>query len=250
MFDQHDRGRPLPAQVGEDRHQRRLPGRIEVRGRLVEDQQPGLRREGPRQGETLLLPPGQSSRPPSLEPGQPGVRQRDRNAGVHPVERPGPVLEPERDVILDPLHDELGRGILEHQPDSGGDPDRADLANLALVQLEPAGHGGRDLVRDQAGERERERALARPRRADHEQEAAGLEVEREVLERWALGASVDDPRGRARGSLGWCQSGKPSRTPARLSERWIATDPPATITIAEIPIATPRTIWRTGSTSA
>ena len=70
----------------------------------------------------------------------------------------------------------------------------------------------------------------------------------------AIGAPMADREvarlERPRLTVGGRQSGNPSSTPARLSERCRTTDPPATITTAEIAMKTKRTAWTTGSTSA
>jgi hypothetical protein len=96
---------------------------------------------------------------------------------VHRVALPGPVLQAERDVVLDPLHDELGGGVLEHEPDPCGDTDRAERERVLPVELQRSGDRGRDLSRDDPRDRQRERALAGARRADEKEDGTRLELE-------------------------------------------------------------------------
>ena len=108
--------------VGQPLGQRRGSGRIEVRRRLVEDEDARARGEHAGQRESLLLPARQGPRPALRSAASsPTAASASGTRRCIAVRRPAPVLEAERDVILDPLHDELGGRVLEHDPDPGRD---------------------------------------------------------------------------------------------------------------------------------
>ena len=94
------------------------PARIQVRGRLVQDEDAGQGREHAAECDPLLLAAREPGGPPALE----ALRGRPRGAppasGEHPAAEPPAVLEAERDVVLDALHDELALGVLEDDPDA------------------------------------------------------------------------------------------------------------------------------------
>ncbi len=162
VLDQHDRRGPGRSDRGEPGREGRRPGRVEVGGRLVEDEEARSRGEGPGEGETLLLTAGKTGRPPPLESREASLGQRVRDAGAHPLAGPAATLEAERDVVLGALHDELARGILEHDPDAldhgGGGPG----VHHQAVHGELARHAPRDRPGHEPGDRPGERALARP----------------------------------------------------------------------------------------
>ena len=141
----------------------------------------------------------------------------------------------------------MGRRILEHEPDPGGDLDRPERERIVPVELERAFDGGRDLDRDQPRDRQRERALTGTGRADDQQDRTGLDLEVDGRDGGAVGPGIGDREVPGLERDG-CQSGNPSRTPARFKARWSATEPPATMTAAEMPMAIPRMTWISGST--
>ncbi len=167
----------------------------------------------------------------------------------HGPDRPGAVLEAECDVVVDALHHELRGRVLEHESHAFRDADRTELADILAVELERPGRLGRDLGWDQASDGQRERALARTRRADDEQHGPRFEVEIDPGERRPIGARVGDAQP-PRPERDRRQSGNPSSTPDCFMARWRATEPPATITTAEMPMNTPRRTWTNGSRSA
>lgn len=143
----------------------------------------------------------------------------------------------------------MGRRVLEEESHTRRDTDRPEREGVVPVELERPFDRGRDLERDQARDRERERALAGSGWPDDQEDRAGLKVELDARDSRKIGPGIGDREipgpERDRG-----QSGNPSRTPARLRARWRATEPPATMTTAEIAIAMPRMIWMSGSTVA
>ena len=95
---------------------------IEIRRRLVVALKTGPRREDAGEGQPLLLATGQPDRSASLEPLEPDLGESLGHAPPHLVPRPAPVLEPEGNVILDPLHDKLAVRVLEEEANAPTDP--------------------------------------------------------------------------------------------------------------------------------
>ena len=121
MLDEDDGGRPLGSERPKAIEEGGCARRIEVRRRLIEDDDLGPRRKDAGQGQPLLLTAGQPVRPAALEAGETGLGDGLRDPRCHRLARPGPVLESECDLVLDPLHDQLGTGILEDEADATGD---------------------------------------------------------------------------------------------------------------------------------
>ena len=132
--------------------------------------------------------------------------------------RPGPVLQPERDVVLDALHHQLRTRVLEHDTDDGRDRAGGARTRVELPDGQLAVHARRDVARDEAREREAERALARAGRTDDEQARAGGHVERDAGQRRPARPLVGDPQP-ARVERRAGQAGNPSSTPVFRSER-------------------------------
>ena len=257
MLDQDQGRRPCVADGGEPIEECVGAGRVEVGGRLVQHDHPGEWREDPGQRQPLLLAAGEAPRPTPSEAAETDLVERVGDPRAHAVDGPAPVLEPERDVVLDPLHDELRGRVLEHQARPGPRaPVRSiDPISTSSIESEPVTVAGTS--------RGIRPAIARasvllpdPDGPTTRRHPPGGEVERDPVERGAVGASIrdgqvagDDPTGDLRDELG-SQSGNPSSTPDRFSARWSATEPPATSTTAEIAIRTPRTSWTPMSTSA
>ena len=101
-------------------------------------------------------------------------------------------------------------------------PGRARTLHLRPIHEQPTPPLPGDLVRDEAGEGERERALAGPGRPDDEEALPGLHGERDVAQRRLRRAGIREPdpvgddAGRS-GEGGVAQAGKPSSAPLRRS---------------------------------
>ena len=89
MLDQHDRGGASRPEIGEDREHRGRALRVEIRGRLVEDEQARRRREHAGDRDALLLTAGQARRAAALEAGEPDLAEHLRHARPHRDHRPG-----------------------------------------------------------------------------------------------------------------------------------------------------------------
>ena len=114
---------------------------------------PGRGASAPASASRCCWPPDSRRDRRRSRPARPTVARTSGTRARMSVTRPGAVLQPERDVVLDPLHDELRGRVLADDPDPRRDADRAEARMSCAVELERAGHRGRDLARDQTRDR-------------------------------------------------------------------------------------------------
>jgi hypothetical protein len=151
--------------------------RIELRGRLVQDEQLRLEREHRGEADALELAGRQGLRSALGETGGADLGER----GVHPrpdLIRRGPdVLEAERDLVGNMPEDDLVLGILEEHGDCtrevGGPETPCVHARDDDATLEPPAVE----MRDEAGKCAQERRLPGARRSEHGHDLARLERE-------------------------------------------------------------------------
>ncbi len=159
----------------------RLGGlRVELRRRLVEQQQP--RPEGERRGEThaLQLAGGELGHGALGEVLGSDRGERFLDAAPDLGRRQAGVLEPEGDLVRDPAHHRLVLGILE---DGGDEPDQRGRRRLAGIEAPDRHAPGEDTaveVRHEAGERAQERRLAAAGRAEEGDVLAVVDRERDT----------------------------------------------------------------------
>src|SRR6185295_19331943 len=130
--DQHGRDLHPLTQVQERRLHRRPRALVEGRGRLIEQQDPRLECQRPRQHHPLLLPDRELARVAGGELGvEPGKVEQPPDVGLAPGQLGG-----EADVVLDrPLEQ---RRKLRHQADLAPQLERIALANVtSLVANQP-----------------------------------------------------------------------------------------------------------------
>ena len=162
--------------------------RIELRHRLVEQQQRWSRRERRRERDPLQLTARELTGRPVSEVRGAGLGQRLEHALGNLRRRPGGALEREGDLAIDREHDRPGLGILED--DAGA---RAHLGGSCMTRIEP-----RDLaapgetttveVRHEAAQHAQQRRLARAARSGQQHELACVELEVDAGERVPLAA--------------------------------------------------------------
>ena len=183
--------------------QLRGAARVEVRGRLIQDQRVGPR--GQRRGErdALLLAAREAIDAPRGAIGQPNGRQRFGDARWHLGGRHPQVLQAERHLVLDRQHGELARRILEDGADAFGQVTGRKGDGRATVDLDLAAQVGVFAERDQTGQAQAEGALARTARAGQQHPFARGDRERDVVQgrrtaRQIASAQTLDAKHRAR----------------------------------------------------
>ena len=190
VLGEHDRGAPLLVDAAQDAEQLVAGHRVELGGRLVEQQQP--RPGGQRRAErdALELAAGQLVRR-AVE--QPGDAERERGLLDPARDRrraPAAVLERERELGAHRAHHDLRLGVLEQRAG-----DRGQLGRAVVARVEPAGEQpARELaaveVRHEPGRGAQQRRLARPRPAGEDDELARLDAQRDVGQRRPRGARI------------------------------------------------------------
>ena len=172
MLHEDDGTRAVGAERRDDRADVGGALRIEVRGRLVEQQQARTERDRAGDRQTLLLTAGER-----VGAAVGGIREAHRRERrVHPCPdlrgRHAAVLEPERDVVAGARHDELRLWILEHERGLGASLSRCVAAHQELaLALAAAG------AVEKTGERLEQRALARAGRAEQQDALAFLDAQ-------------------------------------------------------------------------
>ena len=154
------------------RAHRHAERRVEVRERLVEEQQRGLANERTRERDPLALAARELVRAPCEEVDAPHELGCGPNAPFGLARRHVANRQPEADVLLDRQVWEERVALEDHRDVSATGP---PARHVALAEQDPS--GARLL---QPGDQPEERRLAAARRADHgEQLALGdLEIER------------------------------------------------------------------------
>ena len=252
VLDDDDRVPPLRRQCPEDLEDGGHAGRIEVRGRLIEDDATGKRGQDVGDGETLLFAARERLRQARLVAGQADLPQGPRHRVEHHGARPAAVLQPEGRLVLDAGHDELTLRILEDDPDPFAEASRRRARDLLLADREaplPATPKG---VRDDAREGARQRALARSRWAEHEQDRPGGKPERQAAQRrrGSAGVGPAEPAGddlrrcNASAAPDHVPGGNDSSTPALRSARTRYQPPRPAMTVPEATMAMTIAVWK------
>jgi hypothetical protein len=152
---------------------------VEVRGRLVRDDELRPADEGAAQGEQLLLPAGEVVRGAVGEVREPESLQGRRDALAQFGARQPVGAQREGDVFGDRRHEDLRVGIAED--DRRACPEFAGVRGGVEPQDPHRAARGADETPEQAGERR----LARPVLADHG-DRARVEVERDVAQHFGV----------------------------------------------------------------
>jgi hypothetical protein len=126
---------------------------IELRGRLVEQEEPRTKNERRCNTDTLELAGGELVGLPTGELLGAHPPERLEGANRDLERRHTEVLEPELELVLDAGHDDLVLGILEDGGDRPGQIARPGRPRLASFDLHPAREPAAVEVRHQAGER-------------------------------------------------------------------------------------------------
>ncbi len=169
--------------------------RVEVRGRLVEYEHGGGERECAGDRKTLPAAAREHVGVVGSAIPQADELQGPLGAGEHLGRGDEEVLGTECHFVEKGSGDDLSVGILEDHRHV-----RAELCDAALSRVGSRdAHGavelGRDRVRHESVEGERERRLAAARRSEHQHDLAGTDVERDAVRRGPLCALVPDAHG-------------------------------------------------------
>ena len=156
---------------------------IELRRRLVEEQQLGLERERRREADALQLAAGELRDATVREMRCADGRERGVRAREDRLRRGADVLEPEGDLRLDLREDDLILGILEDGRDRARELRRMRAARVAAGDLDAAAEVPAVEPRHEPAERADERRLARAGGAEHEHDLARVDPERDAVER-------------------------------------------------------------------
>ena len=166
--------------------------RIELRGRLVEQEQRGLESEHRGEAHPLELPGGQRLGPALGQPLSSHLCERCVHARPDLAGRPADVLEAEGDLVRDPAEDDLVLGILEEGCNLACEVGRAEPPGVPAGDHDPAPEPPAVEVRNEPRQRAEERRLARAGRAEQRHDLARLDPERDVRERGLLRARVGE----------------------------------------------------------
>ncbi len=167
-------------------------GWIEVGCRLVEHKQTRLDDQRRRQRHALKLSAGELV---EAAPGQrlrTHQRQHARHARTDLAGGYAKVLEPERDLLIDPQQARLRLGVLEDDRRGGAQPRQGRLDGVEPRHADRAAHLGRDRLRDDPVEGQRERAFPRSSWAEQERGLTLADRERDVVEDRPHGAWIAD----------------------------------------------------------
>jgi hypothetical protein len=179
LLREHDRG----SVAGHDVEEARSSLRIELRGGLVEEQEPRALRERRREANALQLAARQLDRPAPPQVQHADRRQRLLHARPDLVRGRAQVLEAEGDLVLDARHDDLVLRILEDRRHRASQLCGPRSSRVEAADLDRAGEAPAVEVRHEPGQRADERRLAGAGRAEHGDDLAGLDRQRHVDER-------------------------------------------------------------------
>ncbi len=164
--------------------ERLRPRGVELRGRLVEQQQLRLERERRGEADALQLAAGDLGHAPRRRsPAMPTAASARCTRGQDRLGRGADVLEPERDLGGDAPEDDLVLRILEDRRDRSGELGRPRAARVAAGDLDAALEAAAVEPRHEPGERAHERRLAGAGRAEQQHDLAALDLERDVAQR-------------------------------------------------------------------
>ena len=162
---------------------------VEIRQRLVQQQDRGLHHQAPGQRHPLLLAAAQLARIARVEPGQVDQLQHARDPGANLRARDAPHIQAEGDVVVHAL---VGphRVVLEHHPHAAplgrhhagrrGERDRADPDGALVGRHEP-------------GDQAEQRRLAAAARAQQRHELVVLDLQAQRADGHRVAEPLGDP---------------------------------------------------------
>jgi len=157
--------------------------RVELRRRLVEQEQLGLERERRSEADALQLAAGDLGHAAIAEPRDADCGERALDARQDRLRRRADILEPERDLGTDTAEDHLILRILEDRRDRSGELRRTRAARVAACDFDPALEPPAVEPRHEPGQRAQKGRLARAGGAEQQHDLAVLDLERDVVQR-------------------------------------------------------------------
>ena len=167
-------------------------GRVERRGRLVEDEHPRVRREDRADGRALLLPAGQRRQRAVADVGEPEQVEHLLDPLAHHVGRQPQLLHAVGELLLQGVGHEAGERVLADDPDEVGELARRVRTGVAPVDEHPAAQGAAGEVRDQAVDRAEQGRLAGAGGADRDAQLALGHDQVDLAQGRCRGARVGD----------------------------------------------------------
>ncbi len=185
VFGEQHRHPPLLVEAAQQPDQLVAGDRVELGGRLVEQDQAGTGDQGRREGDALQLTAGERV-DAAFE------QVRDRQGEGHLLDRPGAVaggvaahLQRQLDLGGDGGRDDLGLGVLGDVADEGRQLRRTGLDRVEAGDVDRAGDLAAVEVRDEPAGRFQEGRLARGRAPGEQRELARSDLQRDAGERRA-----------------------------------------------------------------
>ena len=183
VLGEQDRGPPLLVEPAQDAEQLVARDRVQLRGRLVEQQQPRPPRQRGGERDALQLAAAQLVSRPVQQPPEAERQRRLLDTPRHGRRGPAEVLQGERDLRPHRPHHDLRLGVLEERPG-----DRGDLGRPVRTGVEPAGlHAPAERpaveVRHEPARGPQQRRLPRSRATGDQHQLPGLDRQRDVGER-------------------------------------------------------------------
>lgn len=166
--------------------------RIELRGRLVQHQDPRLERERGRDCDPLTLASGERLDGAVAQPQETDQRERPLDARQHLRPRNGPQLERKRDLVLDPVDHHLCLRVLGHDPDQLAHGRRAVSRRRASGDLDPPSQPPACEVGHQPVQAAEQRRLAAAGWANHQCQLASTELQGDLAQRRLARARVGE----------------------------------------------------------
>ena len=137
-------------------------GRVEGRGGLVEDEQPGVGGEHGADGDALLLAAGEVAQGGVTQVGDPEQVEHLLDPASHRGGVQGQLFEGVGELLLHGVGDEARQRVLPHHAHHAGEVARAVGAGVVAEDRDPTGQVAAGEVRDRAVDGAEQRRLPRP----------------------------------------------------------------------------------------
>ena len=187
--------------------------RIELAGRLVEDQHPRLQRQSGGDRDPLPLAAGEGAEIATAQRGDAEQVEHLLDPLAHRHRRDAELLHPEGQLVLDDRRDELRLRLLEDEPDLGAQDPRAVAARVETAHRHTAAEAAAGEVRHQPVQAAQHGRLAAAGRPGQHDEVALLDPPVDVAQHRPPGAGVGKGNAVERNLCrGWAKAGAHARS--------------------------------------